>query len=499
MSSHTGRTVAKNAGVLLASQLITWALALLLTVFLPRYLGAAAVGKFHFANSVWAIVAIVVTFGMDTLLTKEIARDPAKAGRLLSLTMILRVLLHALGYGALYLYLHLLGYPAETRIVVYIIGVGNLFWQLISASQAALQGLERMEYISLGAVAGKVVNTALSLMLLFLGYGVYAIAAVSVVAALVNLLLQLFFLRRLTTLRLHLSRTEAQRMLRAGFPYLMAGIFLVIYTQVDIVIISLLVNDTVVGWYGAADQLFGTLLFIPSVFITAVFPALSRLFAYQPDALPRLMGKSFDFLLLLSLPVGLGLFVVGDPLVVLLFGAEFAPSGPILALFGIVLILTYQNMLLGQFLISTDRQKAWTLVMAGAALATLPLDLLLIPWCQAALGNGGIGGAVTFIITELGILFAGLRLLPKGYLGRSNAWVAARALMVGLAMVGMVWWLRGLFIAIPVIVGVTVYVGLVLLLRIVPHEDLALFWSLAGSALARLRPRPVEAAGGGEP
>jgi hypothetical protein len=48
-------------------------------------------------------------------------------------------------------------------------------------------------------------------------------------------------------------------------------------------------------------------------------------------------------------------------------------------------------------------------------------------------------------------------------------------------------------------VGVIVYVGLVLLLRIVPREDLALFWSLTQGALARLRPRPVEAAGGGEP
>jgi len=214
--------------------------------------------------------------------------------------------------------------------------------------------------------------------------------------------------------------------------------------------------------------------------------------------LPRLMGKSFDLLLLLSLPVGLGLFVIADPLVALLFGAEFAPSGPILALFGIVLILTYQNMLLGQFLISTDRQNVWTMVMAGAAVATLPLDLFFIPWCQTAWGNGGIGGALTFIVTELGMLIVGLRLLPRGSLGRSNAWVAVRALVVGLAMVGIVWWLRDLFIAIPVMVGVAVYVGLVLLLRIVPREDLDLFQSLARGALGRLRPRQAGATGGGE-
>ena len=70
-----GRTIAKNASVMMISQLVTWGLTIVLTIFLPRYLGAAALGQFHLANSLWAILAIAVTFGMEILLTKEIARD----------------------------------------------------------------------------------------------------------------------------------------------------------------------------------------------------------------------------------------------------------------------------------------------------------------------------------------------------------------------------------------------------------------------------------------
>jgi O-antigen/teichoic acid export membrane protein len=495
--SGARRTIAKNAGVLMASQLITWALTLLLTIFLPRYLGAAAVGKFHFANSIWAIVAIVIVFGGDTLLTKEIARDPARAADYLGASLILRGLLFILGCGALWGYLAAFSYPGETRLVVFIIGAGSLLWQFIGACQATLQGLERMEYISLSYIAGKVAHTGLALTLLLLGQGVYVIAGVGAAAALVTLTIQLYFLRRLTPIHLRLKLAQARHMLRAGLPYLMSGIFLVVYMQVDIVIISLLVNDTVVGWYGAADQLFGAFLFIPTVFITAVFPALSRLYANKSDALPRLMSKSSDLLILLSIPIGLGVLVVAGPLVVLLFGPEFAQSGPILALLGIVLILTYHNMLLGQFLISTDRQNVWTIVMAVATLATLPLDFLLIPWCQATWGNGGLGGALSFIITELGMVVAGILLLPKGSLGRANLWVAVRALLAGLAMAAAAWWLRGLFIAIPIIVGAIVYVGTALLLGLAPREDVELLRSLAAGVLSRLRPRRASAIEGG--
>ena len=71
--SRDGTRVVKNASILMATQLITWALSLLLVVFLPRYLGAAAVGQFAIAGSIWAIMGMLVGFGMDTLLMKEIA------------------------------------------------------------------------------------------------------------------------------------------------------------------------------------------------------------------------------------------------------------------------------------------------------------------------------------------------------------------------------------------------------------------------------------------
>ena len=81
----------------MASQLVTWALTFALTIILPRYLGAVNAGKLTIANSIWAIVAIIATFGMDTLLTKEIARKPAQAARLFGASAALRAILFLLG------------------------------------------------------------------------------------------------------------------------------------------------------------------------------------------------------------------------------------------------------------------------------------------------------------------------------------------------------------------------------------------------------------------
>lgn len=490
--SSTRRTIAKNASVLMGGQLITWVLAIALTVFMPRYLGAEAIGKFHLASSLWAIMTIFVSFGMDTLLTKEIARAPEKTVDLFGTSIFLRLVFFVAGFGLLALYTHLAGYPPETTSVIYIIGVANLIVQFYSTCQAALQGLERMEYISLSDIVSKAFITIVSIALLLLGFGVIPVACVVIGGAGVSLLIQFLALNRLQKLRLRFNKSLAKWMLKASVPYLLNVGIRTLYIQIDIVVISLLVNETVIGWYSAADRLFSTLLFIPAVFVAVVFPTMARLHVAAPDQMLRFIRKNFNLMLLLGIPVGLGVFLIADPLVVLLFGPEFARSGPVLATMGIVLILTYQNMLMGQFLISSDRQSIWTWVMAIATASTILLDLILIPWCQAVFQNGAIGGALSFVVTEAGMTVTGVFLLPKGALTKGSAWLALRALFAGLGMLAVAWWWRWAFILLPVIIGAVTYLGLILILRVVPKEDWNLIVSLGQSLLARFRKPKTE-------
>lgn len=493
--NKTSRTIAKNASVLMASQLITWALALLLTIFLPRYLGVEAIGRLHLANSLWAIMMIFITFGMDILLTKEIARTPERTSEFLANTTVLRIGIYLIGFGVMAIYARIANYPPETILVIYIIGISSLAGVITGGVQSALQGLERMEFMSIADIIAKAFVTVVAIILLLMGYNVVAIAIVVVFGATISLVIQAYALNRLQPLKFKFDLNVMKWMLAAGFPFLIMYSFLTIYQQVDIVIISILVDEKGVGWYGAADRLFGTLLFAPGVFISAIFPALSRMHASGSGNIRNLIGKSFDLMMLMCVPIGLGLATVAQPFVVLLYGPDFAKSGPILSIMGIVLIMTYLNILLGYLLISTDRQNAWTVVMAVATLATIPLDLLLVPWCERMFGNGAMGGALAFVVTEGGMLAIGLWLIPRGNLGRSNAVRAVKVLLAGFIMVAVTWWLRDKFILLPIILGAVSYVAAIVLLRVIPHEDWVLFQELSRSLLNRFKDRSAQPAG----
>jgi O-antigen/teichoic acid export membrane protein len=491
----SGTKIIKNASVLFVSQLTTWGLTLLLTVFLPRYLGPAALGQFSIANSIWAIAGVMVTFGMDTLLIKEIARHPEKTADLLGTTLVLRTLFYILSWGIIALYLYLVKYPTETIYLICIFGISHLIGQFGFAYQAALQGLEAMKYVSLAGIVGKAIYTVLCILLVLMGYSLYAIAAVSIVTALVNSLLQFTFLNRQYKLHFRFAIPQARAMLRASAPYLVSSLTLIIYQQIDILIISSLVNENAVGWYSTAVQLFSTLMFVPIAFTTSIFPALARTYIGDRSSLPLLMRKSFDLMLLLGVPIGLGLLIIAKPLIALLFGPTFAPSSSILMILGVVLIFTYQNTLVGQFLISTDRANAWSIVMIVAAVVTVPLDLLLVPLCQQMFGNGAIGGSLSFMLTELGMVVAGVRLLPKGSLGWPNVRFALSIISAGLVMIAAAWWWRDMFIGVPIVVGAVTYTCLIALMRVVPSEDIIVFKQMAQGILRRLRRSKTEPIG----
>lgn len=417
---------------------------------------------------------------MDILLTKEIAREPSKTVALFGTTTLLRLPLFVLGCAAVGLYAWLAGYEQETLQIILIIGVAQLIWQFANTCRASLEGLERMEFISYADIAGKALNTFGSLLLIALGYGVLEIAAVAIGMSLVYFLVAVIPLRRIQSVSLQFDRDLAKWMLKAGSPYLVVTAFLVMYVQMDVVVMSLLVEDEALGWYSAADRLFGTLLFVPTVFITVVFPVLSRMYTSDAEAMPNVMRRSFNLLLLLSVPLGLGVMAVSGQLVVLLFGEDFTNSGPILAVMGIVLLLMYQNILLGRFLVSMDREKVWTVVMGIAVVSTLILDIILVPWADGRFGNGAIGGAIAYVVTEGGMLVYGLWLVRKNF-NRGNVTFALRTILAGAAMVAVVWPLRDALLPIPVVLGAVTYLLFILILRVIPAED----WQLVQSVLPK--------------
>ena len=117
----------------------------------------------------------------------------------------------------------------------------------------------------------------------------------------------------------------------------------VLYMQLDVVLMSFFVSDVEIGWYGQADMLFASALFIPTIIMAALFPRQARTHAEDPEAALVILEQGFRTLMLLAIPIGLGIMLVAEGVVGLLYGPDFEGTGPVLAVFGVVLMLMFER------------------------------------------------------------------------------------------------------------------------------------------------------------
>lgn len=484
VDSGPNRSIGRNIGALLSSQLVTWTLTTALVWVVPRYLGAEAFGSLSIANSLWMIAGILASFGTSTLLTVEIARRRTAFRSLLANVIKLRLLLYA-GIAPIVIALLLLGpYDRATREVGLLIGLGGVVTLVATALESALYGLQEMGHPARIRVIAKVFVTVTTIVVVLLGGRLIPVALVAGAGSIVTLWLLGRATRRCAAHLTTPSPLSGRMLVGASAAFFAAEATRVVYQQIDTVVMSVLVDSTAIGYYAAADVLFGSLLFVPVIVTTAMFPAIADLHERSPHEVPPLLARSFNTLLLVSVPIGLGTIVVAPSFVELLYGNGFDGTVPVLAVYGGVVILSSQTILLGRFALATGRARFWSTLMIAVTVMSIPLDIVLVPWTDRQFDNGAIGGALAYVVTESILIAVGLRKLGSGVLVAATRGRVVRCVLAGSAMLAAGWPFRDQFFVVPGAISVAAYAIMITLLRTLNDHEV----SAVRSAAARVSP-----------
>jgi O-antigen/teichoic acid export membrane protein len=187
---------------------------------------------------------------------------------------------------------------------------------------------------------------------LLLGGGLFSVAFVRVLGSAVAFVLFLMAFRHVTTGDDAASRLGGRMLLATALPFLVVEATRVIYQQMDTIVMSFLVDGEAIGWYATADTLYGSLLFIPVIVATAIFPAMADMHERTPHEVDAFFSRAFSGLLLVAVPIGTVL--VAPSFVRLLYGPGFEDAAPVLSVFGVlVVILSTQTILLGRLALAT--------------------------------------------------------------------------------------------------------------------------------------------------
>jgi O-antigen/teichoic acid export membrane protein len=263
-----------------------------------------------------------------------------------------------------------------------------------------------------------------------------------------------------------------REMVIGGLPFFMMAAAVVIYSQIDTVMLAALTHASVVGWYNAALRIIAIPAFVPVIVTALAFPALSAA-VHDRRRFALIAHRSIQAILVATIPMGVGMMLLPDRITGFFrYPADFYHSWPLIVLLALGVPLIGVDMIIGAALIASDRQRAWTAVGVAACVLNPLVNLFAIPQTQAWFGNGAVGAAATTSMTELFMMIMGLRLLPAGTLGASTLAGALRVLMACLPMAAAAWLTRGQNVFVPVLLGAAIYGAGCMVTRAVTIEDL---------------------------
>jgi O-antigen/teichoic acid export membrane protein len=184
------------------------------------------------------------------------------------------------------------------------------------------------------------------------------------------------------------TREEILPLLRASAPVALLAILGVVYQRLSLLMLPALGGVVLAGWFAAAARsVEAAKLFHVSAF-TALYPEMSR------AGVSRDFRPSFRLLLAAAAGIALGLTVLADPLVRLLFGADYLPAVPALRILAWTLVPYTLTSFLSLAFLAAGRERPVLHGLVAGLLTLAALNLVLVP-------RAGLAGAsLAFLAAE---------------------------------------------------------------------------------------------------
>ncbi|MCX7021360.1 MAG: flippase [bacterium] len=431
------RRVGVNTGFVLGSEVVRKLLAFALQLVAVRVFGDAGYGRYTFAIGFVTLWALGNDLGLAELTVRDVARDRARAGAYLADVLSMKLLAGVVVLGIL----ALVGgatQPAELSMILWAGLSAVIFAGSRESALGVFKGAQDFRSLFVVNLSGDVLTLGLGYAAVLTGYGPLGLIVATAAATALSSVMSLVWVRR----RFGVVRPDPRRwwgLLKAGFPFALASVFIIVYKLVDITMLKyMLGSDEVVGWYGASVKLVNIMLFAPMALSAALFPALSEM-KHDDERLSRTASVTIRLLVALALPASIFIFFHAEGISAIALGPGYGPAADSLRILGLSLPLVFASYPLAVLLKSTGREKLFAAGALICGLVNIVANLYAIPRWEH------VGAAWTTVISEtlvlvLFVIFA-RRYVDLSQLGRPLLGTLAAGAVYGVACAFLsLWW-----------------------------------------------------------
>jgi PST family polysaccharide transporter len=234
-------------------------------------------------------------------------------------------------------------------------------------------------------------------------------------------------------------------------------------------LISFFFNETFVGFYTAANTIIGGISLLSEGLRNAIFPVFARFQKVYPGRLPEVLLILGKYVLIITTPITIGVFMFAEPIVYFLFNSTYDISVVLLKVLIWVFIGYSLSVISIRLLIVHKKETQIVFALFISSLLTLILNIFLIP--QLGIISIAIARLISsytlliilaYFLYQLGYKLIGFKTLIKILLAGSCHFIITILL-------------RDINIVIAYFLGFLIFIIFVCLLKVVQKKELALW------------------------
>ncbi len=371
--------IAANTGWFLADRVTRGAIGVLFGILIARALGPTAFGQLGFAQALTAITGVFALLGLETMVVRDIVREPQRAGEVLGSAAILRFAGALFGFATAMVAIQILrpDDPHSLQLTA-VLAAGSLF-QASDVIELYFQASSRFRLTAIVRICACLVNALLRMGLLLSDASVVAFAWAFTFEIAIGALLLWLLYRKTGEQRWMIRLDRARKMVRDAWPLAVSALIIMTYMRIDQLMLGQFLGPEALGVYMAAVKLTEMWYVLPIALAASAFPHIVEARGRSNYAFLDAIYGLYRILGAVALLLGTSLALASDRIVALLYGAQYSASAEILRIYAWATIPVFLGMASERYLIASGHSGIALVRTILGFITNVSLNLLLIP------------------------------------------------------------------------------------------------------------------------
>lgn len=378
--------------------------------YLVRVLGPEKFGLVAFSQAFTQYFQMLTDFGFSLSATREISinrENTKKVATIFYSVFIVKFILLLFSFIVLFLIITIFSKFSSEKTLYLFSFLSVIGWVLFP--QWFYQGIEDMKFVTFFNIGAKLFFT-ICIFIFIKGENDYLLLALLtsagyVLAGLFSLALTYKFYK----VRLVIPTFEdIKHQFLEGWHIFLSNLAINMYTTSNSVVLGILTNNTLVGYYSAAEKIFKAFQYMGLPIYQALFPHFSMLISQNREKAIRLFNKLFKLTMLITFILTIIMTFLSPVIIPLFLGKNYNPSIAIFSILSWVIFASWGNYTLGiQGLVNFGFKDVFSKTVL--VLGTLHILLLII----SVKFFGILAVPSTWVVTESLIFVFEYRYLKK--------------------------------------------------------------------------------------